>query len=234
MALSRLCVSLISIVGLAGLWAGCGDDASGLSCITGTHEENGTCVSDYGDDTQQDTRIDKDTRIQAVPCEGILEGNYTLENQSDVDALAGYVEITGDLVVQHTALTSFYLPCLTSLGGDLAVYPNTDLWITPTLTSFDLSGLIQLGGNLQVQNNGILTDVDLSALTHVGGDLQVEDNASLATFHLPALAAVGGDLSAGNNGGLTALNLPGLTDVGGNLRLENNDGLTALSLLSLS
>ena len=139
MALYRLFVSLVLVIGLAGLVGGCGEDSGSLTCGSGTHEENGECVAD-GDDKQADGGSETDTTIGSdkdagadedagtvvAPCDGILEGDYTIENQIDVDALAGYCEITGDLIVSDTtALTSFDLPALTSVGGYLKVYGSS-------------------------------------------------------------------------------------------------------------
>jgi hypothetical protein len=75
-----------------------------------------------------------ETSTEAEPCDGILEGNYAIANQNDVDALNNCSVITGNLVVfNNAALTSFTLNALTSVGGDLTVEDNS------ALTSFTLT-----------------------------------------------------------------------------------------------
>jgi hypothetical protein len=105
-ALKRLFIFSLLLVSLAGFMSACDGDSIA---------NDGT-----------------DTGAQAAPCDGIFEGDYTIENQSDVDALAGYCEIHGDLRILGTELTSFALPALTSVSDHLHVRDNA------ALTSFHL------------------------------------------------------------------------------------------------
>ncbi len=74
--------------------------------------------------------------------DGVLNGDFIIESPSDVEALQGVAEVTGDLEVDGDRdLTSLHLPLLTSVGGALKVHGS---W----LTSLDLPSLTSVGGQL--------------------------------------------------------------------------------------
>jgi hypothetical protein len=215
----RLFVSLVLVVGLAGLVNGCGDDSGGSTCGPGTHDENGVCVVDSDDGSTG-------TGTQTGSCHGIIEGDYKIETRDDIDALAGYCEITGNLSLsEQSTLTSCSLPALTVVGGDLRVF-------SPALTSFSLPALTSVGG-LHVVSTA-LPSFSLRALTSIGGTLSLSDNSALTSISLPELTIVGGDCRIMNNTVLSSFSLPKLTAVGGELYIDNNDILTSFSFAVLT
>lgn len=49
---------------------------------------------------------------------GVLQGSYTIRNSLDVYFLSSVTSITRDLLINAPGLTSFFLPALTSVGGE--------------------------------------------------------------------------------------------------------------------
>ena len=108
----------------------------------------------------------------------IWKGDYTIENQVDIDELAGFTTITGNLDIIDTSLVLLTgLEGLTSVGGNLAIGLNDSL---TTLTG--LEGMTSVGGYLFVRDNDTLCEdraVDLeSQLLDSGNELgsTIENN----------------------------------------------------------
>ncbi len=172
---------------------------------------------------------------------GILEGSYTIRNNMDIHFLSSITEITGDLIVNGTGITSLSLPVLEYVGGDLSITSNnylinidisalTSVWrlsifSNASLTTIDLPALDSVGSSSTIQNNAALTTIELPALDSVGSSLTIggagAGNPSLTTIELPSLTSVG-SLSISYNYALTTIELPALESVGGNLSIRDN------------
>ena len=158
-----------------------------------------------------------------VPGNSISEGDYYIREQAELNALAGYSEVSGDLVIYDSTLTSLSLPEITTVGGALSVLSND------SLTSLSLPNLRSVGDYVTVETNDALTSFDLSALTEVGEEwfdnVSVKHNAALTSFDLSALTRLTGSLFVRFNAGLASFDLAALTEVGGFLGLSDNDAL---------
>ena len=98
--------------------------------------------------------------VQAAVC----TGDYTIDlnnSSGDIAALSGCTEITGNLTIDDSTLTSLTgLNNLTSVGGNLEIIWNNFL---TSLTGLD--NLTSVGGNLTISVNHHL--ISLSALTNL-------------------------------------------------------------------
>ena len=131
----------------------------------------------------------------AEPC----EGDYNIDIERDIEAIAQCESISGNLDFDNEDwLTSIDLPCLTSVGGDLIIENNN------ALTSVDgLSSLTTVGGPLEILDCDALANIDMPALTSMGGDLTIYDNYCLSQAEAEAFAAsidVGDEVSVSDNG----------------------------------
>ena len=136
------------------------------------------CGDDHGDD-------------------GCHEGDHTIAGESDVSELEPYTCINGSLHMENTALTSFELPNLERIDGDLDIYSNA------ALTSLaGLSDLLSVGGNLAIQINDSLTSLDMYALSEVGGGISIIQNFNLPQCDACDLVEQVGGEPQGINGNL--------------------------------
>jgi hypothetical protein len=144
----------------------------------------------------------------AMPC----DGDYIVENGSDLDDVALCSTISGTLRVNGKDwLGTIGLPCLESVGAGVDVQNN------PALLDIDLSslessqrvaiagnaGLLNLDGlsslasvefGFGILNNGALTDISgLASLASVGGTLEVTGNTVLCQSVVDAVIQGCGD-----------------------------------------
>jgi hypothetical protein len=157
-------------------------------------------------------------------------GDYWINSSYDIDALSGYDEVTGNLFIVDSDLTSFSgLENLTSVGGDLVVDSN------PFLTNLDgLRHISSLGGNLIIWENTSLASLNgfLSHhITSLNGDLIIGENDSLTSLNgLENITRVGYRVDIFSNETLTSLSgLGNLTSVDGGLDIKGNSSLTSLT-----
>ena len=161
----------------------------------------------------------------------VWEGSYCIEESSDLEALAGYKEITGPLYIANTTnLTNLNdLAGLDSVGG---------LYILDNASLVSLSGLENLSsidGNLHIINNDSLENLTgLENITSIGNELIISDNKSLTNLSgLQNLTSIFYTLEIENNESLTSLDdFNSLDSVRVNLRIKFNDSLTNLSGLN--
>jgi hypothetical protein len=129
--------------------------------------------------------------------DGCFQGNLTIENESDVERLAPFTCITGNLVIAAPELTILDLPELNSIGGVLSIVS------IHALTNLDgLSGLETIHGTVGIDYNDALQNIDgLSSLKTVGESMYISFNNSLQNLDgLSGLETVGGTfLVRGNN-----------------------------------
>lgn len=177
----------------AGLWV-CGQDAlAGLGCEDG-----------------ETARFDDATGwscATATPERTVMHGNFTVTNSVELNALAGYHTVTGDLMIEGVEL-----PSLAPLRHLVSV------------------------GNLTIRNsNGLETLEGLSGLETVQGALRIEQNQSLTS--VSALASLGGALDAiliqanpilGSLSGLEGVSAAASVSILGNDELVDLSGLSGL------
>ena len=179
-----------------------------------------------GMDENANDQLDDDEIIDdATLCEGgtdgggvvvdpILSRDVILYDQGDIEALAGVVEIVGDVVVRGSLLTDFSgLSSLERVHGNVVVQDNA------TLTSFaGLSALREIDGNLLIRGLDALVGLNgLAALERVGGNLEIAALALLTGLNgLDALLEIGGNVSF--------TGIPQLNDFIGLQSLERIDG----------
>ena len=112
------------------------DDTSADDDAAGDDDASDDDTTADDDDTADDdtTADDDDTAVDcadAEPC----EGDYGIENESDLEAIALCESISGDLDFSSQSwLTSLDLPCLTSVGGGLLIQQNDNLTVSPRQT----------------------------------------------------------------------------------------------------
>ena len=97
----------------------------------------------------------------------------TINDEEFNDLFNGLVEVTTNIRLINTDLTSVILPKLVSVGGNLEVNENKEL------TSFTFTKLVSVGGNLKVDDNKILTSFTFTKLVTIGGDLSIINNKEL-------------------------------------------------------
>ncbi len=123
-----------------------------------------------------DTRSWEITFIQNPP---VWQGDYIVENSSDIEALKDYYEVTGHLIIRgYPSFSSLAdIGHITSIGGGLYISASN------VLTSLDglNSELTSIGGSLSISSNGALTSLGLDNLISVDGNLYIRHNTILPT-----------------------------------------------------
>ena len=126
-----------------------------------------------------------------------------IDTSGDIAALSGCTEISGNLIIENTTLTSFTgLENITSVGQNLNIDNNDAL---TTLTG--LNNITSLGGYLSIVYNDDLTTLsELNNLTSLGGYLWIDSNPSLTSLSgLENLTSLGGSLYIWKSDALTTL-----------------------------
>lgn len=165
------------------VFVACGDDDSlsaedaGFDSSTSTDTDVDT-DTDADTDTDTDSGTDVDTDTGSMVCdEGAWEGDHDVENAADIEAIAGYTEVTGELRIIGTSLTGLAgLECLNAVGERLWIDDNDSL--TSNLDGLD--NLSTIGLYLEITNNDTLANLDgLSGLTSIGESIMVIQNSIL-------------------------------------------------------
>lgn len=114
----------------------------------------------------------------APECPGpVLQGSFVIHNALDIQAVATYAQITGDLTIDGAGITSVSLPSLCSVGGVILADLNA-----AELATVDLPELKYAGGIEIV--NGPLHTVNLGKLVKVADGLGLDSDGVIS---LPAL-----------------------------------------------
>ncbi len=175
-----------------------------------------------------------------VTCTGEThDGHVWLKSQADVDALAGVVEISGNLLIDddpETPITSLApLACLTKAGSfEFASSTLPGVWIRDNPDLRSLAGLASLSdvtAELAIANNGALEDLgDFSSLTTLPAKLTAIGNAELVNLSgLGALTAVLGFFRIENNDSLLSLDgLDSLVSLENEVQINDNESLERL------
>lgn len=140
------------------------------------------------------------------PCTNVFQGSFTIQSSLDINTIAPYCEITGNLTMSGPGLTNIALPALQKVGGSIDV-SCTDL------ASLDLGALAEAGSIDLAQTN--LTTLNLASLATVGGDFRIGIVHQLTNVTLPELTMTSGAVYI-NGPTLVSVALPKLTHVGGN------------------
>ena len=174
-------------------------------------------------------------QVSAPTEQTVLEGNFTLSSQEDLDELIAATgnslfRIRGSLSVVGSPLVSLEgLDTLTGIEGDLWVYNND------SLTSLKgLQNLTIVEGDLLIDDNEALTSLaGPENVTRVGRDLGIRGNRALTSLSgLENLTTVG-SLGIINNGALTSLaGLENLNSLEEQLFIVGNGALTSLAGLN--
>ena len=177
-----------------------------------------TDVDEAGDGSDEDTEAEL----------GILHGSLSIENERDIEFLAGFREVTGNVDVEGIAgITKIELPYLEEVGERLLVRHTLDL-TEVSLPRFRRVGTLGVDRNrdlsrvemnslrevreLSVTNNPALVELRMDALETVDdGGIVVSLNEVLASFHLPLLAHVAEDIFVNGNPLLENVSFPKLT-----------------------
>lgn len=150
-------------------------------------------------------------------CYTAIQGNLTIQNAdvSDLSPLAGLIEVTGNVYIKSTSLTSMAgLENLTTIGGYLKIRSNN------SLTTLDgLEGVTSVGGSLFVYYNNNLTDCcaihPLLGNGGIGGGITILRNETGCDNQSQVETACAGNtplLVPGNNGQATSTSTDNVTE----------------------
>lgn len=158
------------------------------------------------------------------------EGDYRIENDTDLTELSGYQIVNGKLTIRAPTLLSLNgLESLTQIIGDLEIVYNDAM-----INVDGLNNLTFVGGEFTIYENDQLTNIDgLGSLNYVGGNIGIYWNYYLSNLDgLRGLTAVNGSLSI-SHVGVTDLNgLVNITMIKGYLYIDSLHKLTNLNGLS--
>jgi len=125
-------------------------------------------------------------------------GNYIIEDETDLNILKDYTHITGDLIITGSTLANLHgLENLTSVGGTLGIREN------PNLTSLQGLNNLTSAGSIGIYDNNNLSSLDgLNGLTTITGSFMLRDNDALTSLGMDALARIGVGLYIHDNSSL--------------------------------
>jgi hypothetical protein len=179
------------------------------------------CASQEGHVAVPNARAPLDPlQLPLPPC--ALAGSQFVANQADIDDLAGYCELTGDLEIVAPGLGVGLFPDLARVGGSIHIHDNDALTVSmPQLGS--------VGGTVRLDRNDGPTTVELPAAVALA-DLAIENNTGQLTLSAPLLGSVGEvDLRDGDS---LLLDVPGLATAGA-LRISGSSGLVGWPFVGL-
>ncbi|HUT76455.1 MAG TPA: hypothetical protein VM285_02150 [Polyangia bacterium] len=209
------------------------------------------CGDDADDDDDDDTDTGSDT---GAPCdELVFEGDVTISEPADLDALAGVTRLTGDLRVNCPDCGSLAaLECLEEVQGDFLLGCGPDP-ANDSLASLEgLERLAVVAGSFYIENNdaiedlaglenleqaGVLYILYNDSLTSLAGLSGLVDASALIVQTNQALAGLSGLanlrtatwLGIWDNSALVDLSgLAALEQVNGEFSVSGNAGLTGL------
>src|SRR5262249_9496477 len=99
-----------------------------------------------GADLDHDGALDDDEVVSTTytgnGSEGVLDGSFVIHNEPDVELLAQYTRVTGDIMFDGPGLTSVSLPALEVVNGSIGRGGKS--W-APTIATIDLPSLTAVG-----------------------------------------------------------------------------------------
>jgi hypothetical protein len=133
--------------------------------------------------------------------------------------------IPGNLNLVNSGVTQLNMVNLQSVGGNLNIQNNTNLWQTL------IFGLTDVGGDFIFNENAMGDNLDLRPLRTVNGEFSLRGNPNLDSADMPAIGRIG-SLSVENNPRFRLLFSPNLATIQGDVSYVNNDALTEVNMLS--
>lgn len=126
------------------------------------------------------SELDGSITTDASECSGkIWAGHVAINSSSDIELLAGYSTIAGNLSIQNSDLVGLNgLGCLTQIDGFLKVQHNDAL-----IDLKALANLERIGNHLDIQHNEALTKIGLKSLSYLGN----KNKGLLKIIHNPNL-----------------------------------------------
>lgn len=189
-------------------------------------DEELVCAGDWTLETQED--------VAALADCTVLDGSLTLGHKlASVEALKGLWEIRGDLTLRYNhSMERLRLEALEFIRGALIVE------IVPGMRELELPSLVQVSREvyLNLVCGGPMERVDLRRLRYVHDSMVIRAtcSAKLEEIRVDALEAVGGDLRIFGAHSMETLDLEKLRFVGGDLQIADHKSLEELDLSSLS
>lgn len=158
-----------------------GNDTGGTS--TGGNDTGGNSTGGNNTGGNSTGGTTSSTTTTPMPCDNVFQGGFTIQNTLDVDTIAPYCEINGDLDIKGmtngAGLASLSLPNLRKVDGKITM--------TGSVTTFSLP-LLESARTLTVKAD----TVDLAALTTL--EMLGTDYSSLTVngpVSLPSLQSTG-------------------------------------------
>ncbi len=150
------------------------------------------------------------------------EGDYTIYNQSDLDAFAGYTGITGNLRIssEFELFNINGLEHLVHIGGSLIIENNI---VLENLNG--LNNLSTIGSNLMINGTEMRSFSGMASLISIGYSLYIEDCWSLEDLNgFENITVIHGNLVISPRGSLQNINgLANLTRVERNFTLSDTN-----------
>lgn len=165
----------------------------------------------------------------------VWDGDLVLATADDVAAASGVETVTGDLIVDDSALETLAgLETITSVEGALVI--GGDIGNTLLTSVEGLQGLADVGRHLLVKRNPALLGLEgLRGLGSVGESAAITENSRLATpGDMGALTRIGDFFLISENPTLANLDgLGALLDVEFTLAIESNATLVSIEGLTV-
>lgn len=208
---ARIALIITMSVALAGCQVGDAD-------LNGARADQATAPPDSASEA---VPSDENPSPASTGCDaGVWEGDYVVATQADLDALAGYTEVTGDLRIEDSDIVHLSGPgCLTAVGEGLVVYDNFYL---ESLSGFD--NLRTIGDRLVVVENSRLATLDgFGELRSAGRVAFINNDLELVIHGFDELRTVTGDVKF-ENGHYQVFGFDELELIEGTLRIWNGNG----------
>ena len=195
--------------------------------------------TDPDEDTGADTDVDSDSDSDGdsdgdtddlPPEEDCYQGSIVtnIETTSQLEELATYPCITGDLNLSIWVSGEVVLPNLVWIGGYMMLQDSE------VHEGIRMPALRLIGQKLEVVGLFELQILDLGSLESIGGEFWISDGDSLTDLDLTSLESVGGRLEVWHNSQISDLDwLDGLTSVGDDIRFNHNTELPCCEICDL-
>ncbi len=156
---------------------GCNGGSSNL--LADAARPDATAVHDGTDGAIADAALP-----DASVCGSTLLGSVVIHNSVDVNSLANFCAVTGDITIDAPGMTSIALPTIVAIGGVLSSTA------APDLTSLSLSALVTAGGislsNVPTATVPVLSSLSVPKLATIG-TLLLSGVATLPSATFPAM-----------------------------------------------
>jgi hypothetical protein len=210
----RLVNLRIALIAAPILLAGLACDADLPDGYADEGEEEGD-----GDGDNDEGEPEPEPEPTCLPTDQPHLGSVTLSNNADVEALAGYSVVQGNIGVHWGVTDLSGLTCLTEVTGGFWIVDNNVASLSP------LANLVEVGGELEIGMTHVLAEIMLPALAEVG-TLSVYNNDILTNLELPQLATIQANAEVDDNLELPTCDVTTVRDAltyqGGMFYISNN------------